>query len=435
MPISSATKSGHRGSARVKTKPPSGPLKRTWSPGVRPRNHSEPIPAGATSAQSVSTLGDCGVEAIEYARTVFGPNGTDTHWPASNSRAAGSSMRRSTSRISGESRRTASTRARHSRGFTARASARPDAREDLRGDRLELLPLVTRVADRAQEEVRAAGVAERRELLGALLGRPDDPVLLGERLEILRVAPGEHADPRLPRALVIAPHRDEREVRAGETGERPAGGVGRLTDLLEAPRVALGLDDVGHPAVPLTAGADQRGVGAPTHPNRWKLLHGLGVDRDALEPAEPAMERRGCLAPESAHHVDPLGHARPPLRVGDAAELELLRVLAAHPHAEDQAAPAQDVDRRRDLRGDCRRAERQQVHRGAEPDPPRDGRVGGEERERLVERVVEGDVVPGPHRVEAELLDALHERELLLGGMHGELCAESRHALTSETRP
>src|SRR3989454_9633969 len=213
-------------------------------------------------------------------------------------------MRRSTSRISGESRRTASTRARHSRGFTVPASARLEAREDLRGDRLELPPLVTRVADHAQEEVRAAGIAERCELLGALLGRPDDPVLLGERLEVLRVAPGEHADPRLPRALVIAPHRDEREVRAGETGERPAGSVGRLTDLLEAPRVALGLDDVGHPAVPLTAGPDQRGVGAPTHPNRWKLLHGLGVDRDALEPAEPAMERRGCLAPESAHRSE-----------------------------------------------------------------------------------------------------------------------------------
>src|SRR2546430_12144036 len=75
-------------------------------------------------------------------------------------------MQRSTSRISGESRRTASTRARHSRGFTARASARPDAREDLRGDRLELLPLVTRVADRAQEEVRAAGIAERRAARG-----------------------------------------------------------------------------------------------------------------------------------------------------------------------------------------------------------------------------------------------------------------------------
>src|SRR5207245_9650913 len=149
-------------------------------------------------------------------------------------------MRRSTAGISGESRRTASTRARHSRGFTARASARPDAREDLRGDRLELLPLVTRVADRAQEEVRAAGIAERRELLGALLGRPDDPVLLGERLEALGGPPGEHADPRLPRALVIPPHRDEREVRARGTGQRPAGSVGRLTDPLAAPRVALG---------------------------------------------------------------------------------------------------------------------------------------------------------------------------------------------------
>src|SRR3989454_1347917 len=208
-------------------------------------------------------------------------------------------MRRSTSRISGESRRTASTRARHSRGFTAPASARPDAREDLRGDRLELLPLVARVADRAQEEVRAAGVAERRELLGTLLGSPDDPVLLGERLEVLRVAPGEHADPHLPGALVIAPDRDEREVRAGETGERPAGGVGRLTDLLEALRVALGLHDVGHPAVPLTAGAHERRVRPPADPDRRGGLHGVGGERSPPETAGTAAGTPGCLLPQS----------------------------------------------------------------------------------------------------------------------------------------
>src|SRR2546428_3995399 len=223
-------------------------------------------------------------------------------------------MRRSTSRISGESRRTASTRARHSRGFTAPASARPDAREDLRSDRLEMLPLVARVADRAQEEVRAAGVAERRELAGALPGSPDDPVLLGERLKVLRVAPGEHADPHLPGALVIAPDRDEREVRAGETGERPAGGVGRLTDLLEALRVALGLHDVGHPAVPLTAGAHERRVRPPADPDRRRGPPRRRGGRDAPETAEPARGRRRGPAAERAPPAHPPRPARPPPR-------------------------------------------------------------------------------------------------------------------------
>src|SRR5438477_590882 len=69
-------------------------------------------------------------------------------------------------------------------------SARPETREDLCGDRLDLPPLLAGLADRAQEEVVATGVAERRELLDALCGRSDDPVLLREGLEILRVAPG-----------------------------------------------------------------------------------------------------------------------------------------------------------------------------------------------------------------------------------------------------
>src|SRR5204863_5761 len=181
-------------------------------------------------------------------------------------------------------------------------------REDLRGDRLELLPLLAGLADRAQEEVAAAGVAERRELLDALGGGADDPVLPCEGLEVLGVTPGEDADPRLLGALVIAPH------------------------------------------------------------------------GDAEGPAREHVARRGHLG------------------------------------------------------RDRRRAEREQVLRDAELEPARDRRVGGEQRERLVERGVEGDVVARPDRVEAELLDLSHERELLLGGLHGEGDAEAGLRLTSGTR-
>ena len=50
-------------------------------------------------------------------------------------------------------------------------------------------------------------------------------------------------------------------------------------------------------------------------------------------------------------------------------------------HAEDQAASAEDVERRRDLGRDRRRAEREQVHSDAEPDPSGERRVGREQGE------------------------------------------------------
>src|SRR5438093_9471827 len=96
---------------------------------------------------------------------------------------------------------------------SAPPSARPESRDDLGGDRLELGPLVPRLADRAHDEVGAAGGAEPLELLGALLGRSDHSVPLGEGLEVLRVAAAEHAHPRALRGFEIAADRDEDQVR------------------------------------------------------------------------------------------------------------------------------------------------------------------------------------------------------------------------------
>src|SRR5206468_6340259 len=77
-----------------------------------------------------------------------------------------------------------------------RSSGRPEARENLGGDRLELRALIAGVADRAHEEVVAAGRAEPLELFRALLGRADDTVPLRERLEVLRVTLAEDTHPR-----------------------------------------------------------------------------------------------------------------------------------------------------------------------------------------------------------------------------------------------
>src|SRR5262245_52119698 len=159
---------------------------------------------------------------------------------------------------------------------SASPSARPESRDDLGGDRLELGALIARIADRAHDEVVAAGGTEALELLGALLGRADDAIALGERFEVLRVALAEHTDPRALRRLVIAADRDEDQVRRRERLHRPSGGRRRRADLVEALRVAIGLHDVRHPAVALPARAGERRVGAPADPDRRKLLHGLG---------------------------------------------------------------------------------------------------------------------------------------------------------------
>src|SRR5437870_9682863 len=87
----------------------------------------------------------------------------------------------------------------------AARSARPESRDDLGGDRFVLGALVARIADGAHDEVVAAGGPEPLELLGALLGRADDAVALGERLEVLCVPLAEDADPRPLGGLIVAP--------------------------------------------------------------------------------------------------------------------------------------------------------------------------------------------------------------------------------------
>ena len=63
-------------------------------------------------------------------------------------------------------------------------------------------------------------------------------------------------------ALVVAPDRDEREVRGHEAVQAAPRLVRGAPDLGQALAVAVGLDDVGDPAVALASGARQRRVGA-----------------------------------------------------------------------------------------------------------------------------------------------------------------------------
>src|SRR2546428_785875 len=149
---------------------------------------------------------------------------------------------------------------------------------------------------------------------------------------------------------------------------------------------------------------------------------------EGLEIREAPLERRRRVAPQRAHDVDRLAHARAALGVRHAAQLELLRVLAADADAEDETAPGQHVERRGDLGGDRGRPQREQVDGGAEAQAARDRHVTGEQRERLVHRIVEGHVIAGPHAVEAERLDAADEVGLLVRRLERELDAEAQTA-------
>src|SRR5438552_4671953 len=198
----------------------------------------------------------------------------------------------------------------------------PEAGDDVGRDALELVALVLGLADGVEDDVGAAGVAEARELLGALLGRADDPVLAGQRLEVLGVALGQVRRPHGLGRLPVAPEGDERQVAELEARERAAGRGGGSADLLDALGVALGLDDVGDPAVTLAAGPRQRGLRAPADPDRRpRPLHGLGIDRHALEAGEAALEAGRRVAPERAHDLDAFGDAGTALAVGHATQL------------------------------------------------------------------------------------------------------------------
>ena len=119
-------------------------------------------------------------------------------------------------------------------------------------------------------------------------------------------------------------------MRGGEGVEGAPGPGGRRVDLVEALFEALGLDDVRDPAVALTSGARQRRLGAPADPDRRsRLLHGLGIDRHAVELREAPVERRGRVAPLRPHDVDDLGDPGAALRVRRARQLELLWILSA----------------------------------------------------------------------------------------------------------
>ena len=82
--------------------------------------------------------------------------------------------------------------------------------------------------------------------------------------------------------------------------------------------------------------------------------------------------------------------------LGDIAALS-----RSTPLADRQAALAEVVQRRDLLGRGARRAQRQEIHRGAEREPGGDHRRLRELQQRVVDRPGVSDVVPDPQRVDA----------------------------------
>src|SRR5207253_3131052 len=164
--------------------------------------------------------------------------------------------------------------------------------------------------------------------------------------------------------------------RGGYTRRSPPASAARVLVLVAPLALPRGPNHARAPTAPSRAGAREGAAGAPADPDgRAGLLHRLGIERDAGELREPPLERRGRVAPERAYDVDRLAHAGAPLAVRHAADLELLRILAADADAEDQPAAGQRIEGRGDLRRDGGRPQGEQVDGGAEAHAARDRHV------------------------------------------------------------
>lgn len=203
-------------------------------------------------------------------------------------------------------------------------------------------------AGRVEHEVTDARVdvrAQARAALGRVAG--DRVARDVVRLERRVVALGEVGARLLARGVAVGPH-----VGGQDDGGRQrvgvAAGLGSMAAHLgEVAGKAVGADHVGEPAVTEPPGPAQRRRRATTDEQRRAA--GLGrrrVDLHALEAVEaPGMAGRLLRAPQRAQRSDALVGACAPLADRHTGRLEVLRPLAAHADAEQQAAAADEVDR------------------------------------------------------------------------------------------
>src|SRR6267142_1964110 len=199
--------------------------------------------------------------------------------------------------------------------------------QDLAGDQLQLLePPVERVEDDPVHAV-VEGGDTRADALGHLVRGAEQVVGLPV-LEVHAGVDGEVRDRRL-RLLALAEHPDKVGVHAPDS-RRIAPGLAR--EALHLVPVALHhlgrRRGVRHPGVGVLRDAPEhgvdvghrlavdllRGLRAAADPDgRVRLLDGLGIDGQALEPIKLALVGDIVARPQRAYRLDRLVHARPAL--------------------------------------------------------------------------------------------------------------------------
>jgi hypothetical protein len=231
--------------------------------------------------------------------------------------------------------------------------------------------------------------------------RPPAGAVLLEGLEGEPVDGAHALGQALARATAIGIHADpELEAVAEAHAEAPRS-LRLHADALERARVAGRRAEGREPAVAVARGAPQRRLGAPADHDRDRRIRGR-PDQGLLEREELALQRAGLSREEPAQRHQRFVGAATSRRGVQAADLDLVAILAADADPEDEP-PRRRLGERGELaRDEHRVAERQQV----DADLHAELRRRGEERRGLHEPVhpeagVEAHVVGDEEVVEA----------------------------------
>ena len=235
---------------------------------------------------------------------------------------------------------------------------------------LQMRRLLALVREHVQHEVAHPGRVEGADRRRHVRRFPQRAVALGRAREIHGVTDAEELRGEFEGALAVLVEPDEVQMRRAEAVQGAAG-IGRGGgDGFQRAAVAIGVDDVGHPAVREPACAPERGVGAAAAPDRRAArLRRRRFDRDFGEGIEASLMGDRPARPQFAQHADALAEPRAALFHRHAAKLELDRELAADADAEDHPALRHPIEGRNLLRHRRGMAQRQQVDRGADTEP------------------------------------------------------------------
>ena len=175
--------------------------------------------------------------------------------------------------------------------------------------------------------------------------------------------------------------------------------------------VHLRCHHVGDPTVGEAPGAGERGVRAPTAPDRRPAgLPRRRLHRHAVEGLiEAPLVRHRLAAPQLAQERNGLPKPRAALLERHPARLVLPCELAAHADAEDETPLGQVIEGRHLLGHRHRMAQRQEIDRRAEHQPPADDGGLRQLQQGIEDRHRKRDVVAAPERVVAGAIDQLDQ--------------------------